>query len=158
MWLRLKNAGVVILSHHFFSCNIYYTHISCPVSIKTFELIKLGQLLDFFLPLSCRSCCIHALNSKELTWYLEDDFRQLGIRHRSSAVCSGLCIKKTKAWTSEPWVWLLDCALEKQMFPPQNLWKHPHCTCVNNARGNEKKNRFPNQVPDSMLWTAWNWF
>lgn len=49
------------------------------------------------------------------------------------------CMEKTKAQTSEPWVWLLYCALEKQMSPPQNLWKRPRSTCINNARRKRKK-------------------
>lgn len=49
-----------------------------------------------------------------------------------------LCIKQTKAWTSEPWVWHLYCALEKQMALEQNLWPRLQSSCINSAGGGEE--------------------
>lgn len=70
-----------------------------------------------------------------------------------------LCIKQTKAWTSEPWVWHLYCALEKQMALEQNLWPRLQSSCINSAGGGEgnRKKTFLFSICDSLPQTALCW-
>lgn len=91
------------------------------------------------LPLSSTSCCCSSYPFIPDSWYLE---RELGQKLRGGGVLwvyqDKLCIKQTKAWTSEPWVWLVHCALEKQMSPSAKLMEPPTVHLCKQCQGEEE--------------------